>query len=197
MTTDTLRSVALDVIDNYRRTAKFTADAFRHGSSRGISRVNSAVGGMISDYEGKVSKKVKRSIDGVQKRFTRAADRADRTLERVGNKVRTALHGTERRIVDATHKADGAVEKLLNGASRKLAKFPAKNTRLSKLMDNKAIASVEPLGIPGAKLLRFVSSAVADSAEKLATKAAGAKKPAAVKRTPAKAARRKTKVSRK
>jgi len=193
MTTDTLRSVALDVIDNYRRTAKFTADAFRHGSSRGISRVSSAVGGMISDYEGKVSKKVKRSIDDVQKRFTRA----DRTLERMGNKVKTALHGTERRIMDATHKADGAVEKLLNGASRKLAKFPAKNTRLSKLMDNKAIASVEPLGIPGAKLLRFVSSAVADSAEKLATKAAGAKKPAAVKRTPAKAARRKTKVARK
>jgi hypothetical protein len=64
-------------------------------------------------------------------------------------------------------------------------------------MDNKAIASVEPFGIPGAKLLRFVSSAVADSAEKLATKAAGAKKPAAVKRTPAKAARRKTKVARK
>ncbi len=99
--------------------------------------------------------------------------------------------------MDATHRADGAVEKLLNGASRKLAKFPAKNTRLSKLMDNKAIASVEPLGIPGAKLLRFVSSTVADSAEKLATKVAGAKKPPAVKRTPAKAARRKTKVARK
>jgi hypothetical protein len=197
MTTDTLRSVALDVIDNYRRTAKFTADALRHGSIRGISRVNSAVGGMISDYEGKVSKKVKRSIDGAQKRFTRAADRADRTVDRVGNKVKTTLHGTERRIVDATHKVDGAVEKLLNGASRKLAKFPAKNTRLSKLMDNKAISSVEPLGIPGAKFLRFVSSALADSAEELATKVAGAKKPAAVKRTPARTARRKTKFARK
>jgi hypothetical protein len=99
--------------------------------------------------------------------------------------------------VEAAHKADDAGEKLLTGASRKLAKFPAKNTRLSKLMDNRAIASVEPLGIPGAKILRFVSSAVADSAEKLATKVAGAKKPAAVKRTPAKTARRKTKVVRK
>src|ERR1700730_18129709 len=108
MTTDTLRSVALDVIDNYRRTAKFTADALRHGSIRGISTVNSAVGGGVSDYEGQARKKVQRSINGVQKRFTRAADRADRTVERVGNKVKTTLHGAEKRIVDATHKADGA-----------------------------------------------------------------------------------------
>jgi hypothetical protein len=193
MPTDTLRSVALDVIDNYRRTAKFTADALRHGSIKGISKVNSAVGGMVSDYEGKVSRKVKRSIDGAQKRFTSVADRADRTVERVGNKVKTTLRGTERRIVDATHKADGAVEKLLNGASRKLAKFPAKNTRVSKLLDNKAISSVEPLGIPGAKFLRFMSSTLADSAEKLATTIVGAKKPAAVKHTPAKTTRRKKK----
>jgi hypothetical protein len=42
-----------------------------------------------------------------------------------------------------------------------------------------------------------VSSALADSAEELATKVAGAKKPAAVKRTPARTARRKTKFARK
>jgi hypothetical protein len=197
MTTETLRSVALDVIDNYRRTAKFTADALRQGSSKGISKVNSAVGGMIADYEGKVSKKVKRSIDGAHRRFTSVTDKADQTVERMGDKVKATLHGTERKIVDVTHKADGAVDKLLNGASRKLAKFPSKGTRLSKLMDNKVISSVEPLGIPGAKLLRFVSSTLADSAEKLATKVAGPKKPAGAKRKAVKAAGRKAKSVRK
>lgn len=188
MTAETLRSVALETLDNYRRTAKFAVNALRLGSANGIALVDATVGNLIAGYEGNVSQRLKDSIDGAQERINAAADMADETVGKLGGRMRTTLTGAQKRIASATKKADGTVDKLLSGASRRLAKFPGRGTPISKLLDNNVVASVESLGMPGVRLLRAVSSTLADGAEKLSTKAAGGKRVGMAKRNAGKKA---------
>lgn len=180
--TETLRSVTLDVINNYQRTAKSASASARAGGAKGIAKVDSAVGELLK-YNGKVSKKVKSTLETAHKKVSAAADLADKTTGKLGKKVQSALNTTREKAVKATNKADDAVDTLLSHASKKVAGFPGKGTRVSRLMDNNIVASVEPLGIRSAKLLRYVSAKVADGAEKISNKVGGARKPAPVKKT--------------
>ncbi len=179
--TETLRSVTLDVINNYQRTAKSASASARAGGTKGIAKVDSAVGELLK-YNGKISKKVKSSLETAHKKVTAAADKADKATGSLGKKVKSALNSTRDKVVKATNKADGTVDKLLSRASKKVAQFPSKGTRMSKLLDNNIVASVEPLGIRSAKLLRYVSAKVADGAEKISGKVGGARKPAPIKK---------------
>ena len=179
--TETLRSVTLDVINNYQRTAKSASASARAGGSKGIAKVDSTVGDLLK-YEGKISKKLKSSLATAHKKVTAAAHKADKTTGNLGEKVKSALNRTHDKVVKATNKADGAVDKLLGRAAKKVAQFPSKGTRMSKLLDNNIVASVEPLGIRSARLLRYVSAKLADGAENISGKVGGTRKPAPIKK---------------
>ena len=77
---ETLRSVTLDVISNYQRTAKSASASARAGGTKGIAKVDSTVDDLVK-YEGKISKKVKSSLATAQKKVSAAADKADKTTE--------------------------------------------------------------------------------------------------------------------
>jgi hypothetical protein len=181
---ETLRSVTLDVIGNYQRTARSAAASARAGGTKGMAKVDSAIDSLV-DYEGKISKTVKNSLATAQKKVTVAADKADKTTGSLGKKAKSALNSTRDKVVKATNKADDAVEKLLSRASKKIAQFPSKGTRMSKFLDNNIVASVEPLGVRGAKLLRSLSATLAEGAEKISAKVGDAKKSATVKKVTA------------
>lgn len=179
---ETLRSVTLDVISNYQRTAKSASASARAGGTKGIAKVDSTVDDLVK-YGGKISKKVKSSLETAQKKVAAAADKADKTTGNLGKKVKSALNSTRDKVVKATNKADDAVDKLLSRASKKVAQFPSKGTRMSKLLGHNIVASVEPLGVRGAKLFRSISATVAEGAEKISGKVGGIKKSASVKKT--------------
>lgn len=179
MTHETLRSVALDVIDNYRRTAKSAADVWRQGSAKNMERIDSTLDDLLK-YEGKISKKLKSSLETATEKLVSATETYDEGAGKLEKKIKSTLTSTQKKFVSATDKADSAVDKLLAGTSKKLAKIPAEDTQLSKLLNSKVATSIEPLGIKGAKLLRYVSSTLADGAEKVSHKLGGTKKPAKV-----------------
>ena len=187
---ETLRSVTLDVISNYQRTAKSASASARAGGTKGIAKVDSTVDDLVK-FGGKISKKVNSSLETAQKKVTAAANLVDKTTGNLGKKVKSALNSTREKVVKATNKADDAVDKLLSRASKKVAQFPSKGTRMSKLLDNRIVASVEPLGVRGAKLLRSVSATLAEGAEKISGKVGVAKKSATVKKTTKAAPRKK------
>lgn len=209
--TESIRTVALDVIDNYQRAAKSATASVRAGSAKSIAKVDSTVGELLK-YEGKISKKVKNSLGETQDKLVSATEAADQAAGKLTKKVKGKLVDAREKVAKATTKADTAVDKLVTKAAKKVSGFAGKGTRLGKLLDNNVVATVEPLGIKGAKVLRYVSSTLADGVEKLSNKigakevkkatpavkkAAPAKKPAvkaaapkakpAVKKAPAKA----------
>lgn len=173
--TESIRSLTLEVIDNYRKTAKFATQALRSTSTRSIGRVDST----LSKYEGKFGETVKNTLDVTQEKIVAATDRADEALGKLGSSVKSTLSNTQDAIVTVTGKADTAVDKVLGIASRRIAKFPPKTGKLASLLNNDTVKTVESFGLPGAKFLRFVSAKLADGAEKLSIQVAVAKKKAA------------------
>jgi hypothetical protein len=173
--TESLRSLTLEVISNYRKTAKFATQALRSGSTRSISKVDSA----LTKYEGKFGETVKSTLDVTQEKIVAATDKADEALGKIGNTVKSTLSNTQDAIVTATDMADSAVDKFLGDATKRIAKFPPKTGKLAGFLKKDVVKSVESFGIPGAKLVRFVSSKLADGAEQLSIQVAGNKKKAA------------------
>jgi hypothetical protein len=192
MTTETLRAVALNVIDDYRRTAKLASSAFRQGSIKGLTKIDSTVGALLENYEGLVAKNLKKSIRSAQQRLTTVSDKADESVVRLGTLVKDGIHGTQKRVLGAAHRSESVVDMMLSGASRQIAKFPPKDTFIARLLGNSVATSVEPIGLSGARVLRFASSKIARGAEKLTNNVAGTHTPAAKKR----AVRAKTAVKR-
>jgi hypothetical protein len=173
--TESLRSLTLDVISNYRKTAKYASQALRAGSTRSIGKVDSA----LSKYEGKFGETVKSTLDVTQEKIVAATNKADEALGKLGDSVKSSLANTQDAITTVTDKADTAVDKLLNTATKGIAKFPPKTGKFASLLKNDAVKSAESFGIPGVKFLRFVSAKLADGAEQLSIQATGAKKKAA------------------
>ena len=163
---ESIRSVALDVIDNYQRAAKSATASIREGSAKGIAKVDKAVGELVK-YEGKISKKVKSSLDKTQSKLADVADAADEAAGKLGRKAKSALGDARETVVKVANKADSAVDKLVTKASKKVSGFATRGSRAAKILDNNVVAKVEPLGVKGAKLLRSVTGKLADM---LATK---------------------------
>ncbi len=170
--TESLRSLTLEVINNYRKTAKYATQALRTSSTRGINTVDSA----LTKYEGKFGEAVKSTLDVTQEKIVVATDKADEALGKLGNSVKSTLSNTQDAIVTVTDMADTAVDKFLGDASKRVAKFPPKTGKIAGFMKYDVIKSVESFSIPGAKLVRFVSSKLADGAEQLSIQVAGNKK---------------------
>ena len=142
-----------------------TADVLRRGSVKGFAKVDSILHDWMK-YERKLSNKIKASLATAGEECASVAHIADETADKMEAKAKNALPDTRNKIVIATNRADSAVDKYLSDASEPLAKFPAKGTRISKLLDHKVVAAVEPFGITYVKLLRYVTSTWATSAEK-------------------------------
>lgn len=175
---ETLRSVVLEIIGDYQRAVNYVYEALRTGSVQGIDKVDSTVGKFLKKYEGyegEISKKFKNSIE-------KAIDNAGENKGKLEKKIKSNLADTKERVIKATDKVDDAVDKLFGDTAKKVEKFPPKGSRISKLMDNKIVASIEPLGLTGAKGLRYVSAKMADGAEKLSNKVGSSKKVAPVKK---------------
>ncbi len=187
--TETIRSVALDVIGNYQRAAKSANATLREGGIQGIAKVDEAIGG-LAKYEGNVTQQVKDALGTAGEKLASTADRTSGTAKRLRKTVKNALAGAQDAVVKVSNTADGAVDKVFDGAAKTVARIPEPNERVAEILKKTGVEAVEPLGLKGAKLLRYVSGAVANGAEKLsnavsaktATAAGAATKRVAAKR---------------
>ena len=184
-TQETLRSLSLEIIDNYRKAAKSSVEAFRAGSSAGFGKVDTTIETLLGQYESKVGKAMKGTLSATQKQFDAATEFADTTVDMVGSTVKSALVSTQEKLASASTAAEKNVDKLVGTATKRLAKFPAKGGKLSGLLQSKAAKTIDQFGfgVPTAKVLQYVSAAVADGAEQLASKVAAPKKAPAARKT--------------
>jgi hypothetical protein len=190
-TNESLRSVTLQVIDNYRKAAKYTTQALLATSMRGFRMVDAA----LIDYDGKVGEAVKGSFDITKEKIIAATDIADEVIGKLGSSAKSRLATTQEAIVNAADKADTRVNNLFEDASMRVARFPSRNGAFSGFLKSNSAKSVETISIPGAKILRFVSGRLADGAERLSLQLVGtAKKPASVRGTASKTRARKASI---
>ncbi len=164
--TETIRSVALDVIGNYQRAAKSANATLREGGIQGIAKVDEAIGG-LAKYEGNVTQQVKDALGTAGEKLASTADFTSGTAKRLRKTVKNALAGAQDAVVKVSNTADGAVDKVFDGAAKTVARIPEPNERVAEILKKTGVEAVEPLGLEGAKLLRYVSGAVANGAEKL------------------------------
>lgn len=173
---ETLRSVVLEIISDYQRAANYVYEALRTGSVQGIDKVDSAMGKFLKKYEGyegKIGKKLKNSLE-------KAIDNAGSNTEKLEKKIKSSLSDTKERVIKVADKADTAIDNLFSETAKKVENFPPK--KLSKLMDSKVVSSIEPLGLTGAKGLRYVADKMVNGAEKLSNKVGNSKKVSPVKK---------------
>ncbi len=168
-TNESLRSVTLEVIDNYRKTAKYTTQALLATSIRGFRMVDEA----LIDYEGKVGETAKGTFDFTKEKIVAVTDIADEAIGKLGSTVKNKLATTQEAIVSAADKADTTVNKMFEDASTRVARFPSRKSLFSGFLKSSSAKSVETISIPGAKILRFVSGKFADGAEQLSLQLAG------------------------
>ena len=164
--TETIRSVALDVIGNYQRAAKSANATLREGGIQGIAKVDEAIGG-LAKYEGNVTQQVKDALGTAGEKLASTADFTSGTAKRLRKTVKNALAGAQDAVVKVSNTANGAVDKVFDGAAKTVARIPEPNERVAEILKKTGVEAVEPLGLKGAKLLRYVSGAVANGAEKL------------------------------
>ncbi|HME86182.1 MAG TPA: hypothetical protein VKG91_16955 [Roseiarcus sp.] len=167
--TETLRSVALDVIGDYQRAAKSANATLREGGVQGIAKVDKAIDG-LAKYESQVTQQVKDALETAGEKMASATDlTSGAAATRLRKTVKSALAGAQDAVVKVSNTADGAVDTVFDGAAKTLARIPEPNERVSEILKRTGVEAVEPLGLEGAKLLRYVSGAVADGAEKIST----------------------------
>ena len=176
MTVQTLSSVTLETIENYRQAATLAVDAYRAGSLRLIGAVN---GGIDSVYSrtGKVAPQLTKTVAQLR------GDLSDIIVKGVGE------------VASRTDKVIEASSETAVVGVTKVAKFSA---RIDNPIVANGLEAAVRLSLPGAQVARTVSAKVAVGADVLARVAAG--KQAAVAKKPAvraKAAAAKRKVARK
>lgn len=158
MTAQTLSSVTLETIENYRNAAMFAVDAYRAGSLRLIDVVNSGIDSVYS-RTGKVAPQLTKSVAQVR------GDLSDIIVKGVGE------------VASRTDKVIEVSSETAIAGVGKVARFTAG-------IDNAIVANgletAVRLSMPGAQVARTVSAKVAMGADALA-RAAGGKKIARAK----------------
>jgi hypothetical protein len=190
MTSETLRSISLDILGNYRRTAKSASETFRSSSARGFAQLNERVTALISSCEALLNGAAKRSVDRVQERATAVLESAADGVGHFGKNVMGSLGGTQHRMLSSANKADRMFDKILSNASRRLARRPAKNSRVGKLLHSDLALRAGNLGIGSARLVRRISAVVADGTERLSMQVAGSRTEVARRKRDSKRGRR-------
>lgn len=151
MTVQTLSSVTLETIENYRNAAMFAVDAYRAGSLRLIDVVNSGIDNVYS-RTGKVAPQLTKSVaqfrgdlsDIIVKGVGEVAARSDKVIE-VSSE--TAVAGVT-----------------------KVAKFTA---GIDNPVVTNGLEAAVRISLPGAQVVRTVSAKLAEGADALARVAAG------------------------
>lgn len=164
MNAQTLSSVTLETIENYRHAASLAVGAYRVGSLRLIEAVN---GGIDSVYvrTGKVAPQLTKAVSQLR------GDFSDIIVKGVGE------------VASRTDKAiEVSSETAVIGVA-KVAKFAA---GIDNAIVVNGLEAAVRLSLPGAQVARTVSAKLAEGADVLARVAAG-KKPAALKKPVARA----------
>ena len=153
MTVQTLSSVTLDTIENYRNAAMFAVDAYRAGSLRLIDAVN---GG----------------IDTVYSRTGKVAPQLTKTVAQLRGDLSDV-------IVKGVGEVAARSDKVIDASSEAAVVGVTKVTKFTAGIDNAIVVggleTAARLSLPGAQVARTVSAKVAEGADKLA-RAAGSKK---------------------
>lgn len=159
MPVQTLSSVTLETITNYRNAASFAVDAYRAGSLRLIDAVNNGIDNVYSQTS-KVAPQLTRTVAQFR------GDLSDIIVKGVG---------------EVAARTDKVIEASSDGAAvgvNKVVKFTAGID--NPLLVNGIEVAVR-LSLPGAQVARSVSAKVAEGADALARAAKGRKSLAAKK----------------
>lgn len=159
MTIQTLSSVTLETIENYRNAAMFTVDAYRAGSLRLIDVVNNGIDNVYSRTE-KVAPQLTKTVAQFR------GDLSDIIVKGVGE-----VASRTDKVIEAS--SDSAVVGVT-----KVAKFTA---GIDNMIVVNGLEAAVRLSMPGAQVARTVSAKVAEGADALARVAGGKKKAAAKK----------------
>jgi len=174
MTVQTLSSVTLQTIENYRTAAIFAVDAYRLGSLRLIDAVN---GGLVNS---------------VYPRTSKLAPQLTKTVSQVRGDLSDIIVTGVGEVAARTDKAIKVSSDAMAGGVSKVAKYAA--TIDNPIVVNSLEAAVR-ISLPGAQVARTVSAKVAEGADALARVASGKK--TSVKKAAATAKRATTTAKRK
>lgn len=151
MTVQTLSSVTLETIENYRNAAMFAVDAYRAGSLRLIGAVNSG-------------------IDSVYTRTGKVAPQLTKTVAQLRGDLSDV-------IVKGVDEVASRSDKVIDASSEAAVVGVAKVARFAAGIDNAIVVNgletAARLSMPGAQVARTVSAKVAESADALARAAGG------------------------
>lgn len=153
MTVQTLSSVTLETIENYRNAAAFAVDAYRVGTLRLIDVVNSGIDNVYSRTE-KVAPQLTKSVAQFR------GDLSDIIVKGVGE-----VASRSGKVIEVSS------ETAVVGVT-KVAKFAA---GIDNAIVVSGIEAAVRMSLPGAQVARTVSAKVAEGADALA-RAAGGKK---------------------
>lgn len=154
MSVQTLSSVTLETIENYRNAAMFAVNAYRVGSLRLIDAVNGGLDKNVYPRTSKVAPQLTKTVAQVR------GDLSDIIVKGVGEvAVRTD------KVIEVSSSA-------MAGGVTKVAEYAAAID--NPIVVNGLEAAVR-ISLPGAQVARTVSAKVAEGADKLARVAGGKK----------------------
>ena len=152
MTQQSLSSVTLATIENYRVAANQAAHAYRVGGQRLVGAVNSTI---AQNIDGQVAKVAPEFMLSMQKARVRVSD--------------IVVKG----ITEVASRTEKAVDLGSDGAAKQVTKVAAFAAGIENPMIVNGLQTATRLSMPGAKLALAVSSKVADRAAALSSAAQG------------------------
>lgn len=161
MTIQSLRSVTLATIENYRHAANQTARAYRLGSRRLVSAVNA---GVEKGLEGRTAKLVPQVASSVLTLQGRVSDAVFKGIDEV------------------THRAEAAVDMGADGAAKQVVKVADMVAGVGNPMVANGLQAAARLTLPSAKVVLAVSGKLAEGAKALSGAVQGDKPVKAVKK---------------
>jgi hypothetical protein len=154
MTVQTLSSVTLQTIENYRTAAIFAVDAYRVGSLRLIDAVN---GGLVNS---------------VYPRTSKVAPQLTKTVSQVRGDLSDI-------IVKGVGEVAARTDKVIELSSNTMADGVSKVAKFASSIDNPIVVNgleaAVRFSLPGAQVARTVSAKVAKRADAMARVASGTK----------------------
>jgi len=168
MTIQTLSTVTLQTIENYRNAAALAVNAYRTGSNRLIEAVNDSLEANVYSRTGRVAPQLTNKLIQVR-----------------GGLTDIIVKG----IDGVSERTDKAIEASSNTATKSVTKVAEFAAGIDNRVVANGIEAMVRLSLPGAKVGLAVSAKLAEGVDTLSRAAAGKKvKPARVAKTVKKAA---------
>ena len=152
MTVQTLSSITLETIENYRSAASFAVDAYRAGSLRLIDAVNSGLDNNVYPRTSKIAPQWTKAVSQVR------GDLSDIIVKGVG---------------EVAARSDKAIELSSTTVADGVSKVAAYAAKIDNAIVVNGLEAAVRFTLPGAQVARTVSAKVAEGADKLARAASG------------------------